>query len=103
MKMADTVHLYPHYLTVDIEKPMFVYKDTDTVRVSKTIVDRAIHAFFQLLVKTPNGEKVFWPKEVKKTGKKVKEVFLYPDNPLVLFEIEIPHSEKTDNDKWIYS
>ena len=103
MKMTNYIHLYPRFLVVDIEKPLYEHASASTVRIAKTIVDRAIHSFAQLVIRTPKGEKVFFPKQVKKDGKKVKEVFLYPDNPMVMYEIEIPYSEKEDIDKYKFS
>ena len=103
MHMSQYVHLYSKFLIVDIEKPLYEQNGVSTVRVAKSIVDRAIHAFVYLVIRTPKGERVFLPKEVKKQGKKVKEVFLYPDNPLVLFEIEIPNGEKKDPDYYIFT
>lgn len=101
--MSQYVHLYPRYLLVEIEKPLFEYNGVSTVRISKNIVDRAVHSFVQLVVITPKGEKVFYPKRVKKDGKKVKEVFLYPDNPMIMYEIEVPFSELSDIDRWRFS
>ena len=103
MHMSQYVHLYSRFLVVDIEKPLYEHANVSTVRVAKTIVDRAIHSFVNLVIRTPKGEKVFFPKQVKKDGKKVKGVFLYPDNPLIMYEIEIPYSEKSDEDKWRFS
>ena len=102
MKMTNYTHLYKNYLTVEITKPLFSYKEVDTVRVAKTIVDRAIHNFVALVVITPHGEKVFRPKEVRKDGLKVQEVFLRPDEPMDLFQLEVPYSEKSDPDRWKY-
>jgi len=101
--MADYTHLYNHYMIVDIEKPLYEHNNISTVRVSLDIVKQAIHNFVKLVVRTPKGEKEFWPKEVKKSGKKVKEIFLRPEEPMVLVELDIPYSKKEPIEKWQFS
>lgn len=103
MKMQNYIHNFPHYLVIDIEKPMYIYSDTDCVRVNEKYIKRATQNCQLLVIQTPNGEKVFMPKGLKKAGKKVKEVFLYEDRPMTLFEIMIPHCLKSDEDKWRWS
>jgi hypothetical protein len=101
--MIQYVHLYSRYLTVDIEKPLFEYNNSSTIRINKSIIDRAIHNFVNIVIRTPKGERVFFPKAIKKQGKKVKEVFLYPDMPMVMYELEIPYSEKRDEDYYKFA
>lgn len=103
MNMSSYTHLHPHFLVIDIEKPLFTLSSVDTVRISKKYVDQAIHNFIPLVVRTPNGERVFYPKSIKKDGKKVKETFLYPDNPMVMYELEIPHSPKREEEYYQFS
>jgi hypothetical protein len=100
MKMSDHVHTYSHFKIIDIEKPIYSYQDYDVVRVNKKYIDDAIHNFQALVITTPKGEKTMWPKQIKKEGKRVKEVFLRPDEPMVMFEIQIPHSVKSPIERW---
>lgn len=101
MKMANKVHLYQHFLVCEFEKPMYEHENYGIVRLDKKWVDFAIHNFVNIVIRLPKGEKCFFPKQVKKEGKKVKEVFKFADNPMVMFEIAIPNGEKQDIERWI--
>lgn len=101
--MNTFVHNYPKYLVVDIHKPLYTHDGVDTVRVRDTYVKQASLTMKRLVVRTPNGEQVFFPKAVKKEAKKVKEVFLRPDDPMVMYELPVPHSPISDNDRWQWS
>ena len=103
MSGTKYVHYYPKYVVIDIHKPLYTHEGKDTVRVWEKYVLEALMTFRSLTVRTPNGEQVFFPKAVKKMGKKVKEVFLRPDEPMPMFELEIPHGEISDNDRWQWS
>lgn len=85
-----------NFQVIEIRKPMRVDKDYDIVRVDVRQFERARKNGRFVLVRTPNGERVFMPKH--KGLKLVKEVFLFPDNPMCLYEIVIPHCEKKDNE-----
>jgi len=98
--MKDYIHRFPRVLVIKIEKPLYTYDDADCVRIAEKYVKEATHNCQFLVVRTPKGEKQFMPKELRKQGKKVKEVFLRPDEPMVLFEINIPHCEKKDMDAY---
>jgi len=98
MQMKDFVHNFPRHLVIEIEKPMYTSKDTDCVRVSEKYIKQATQNCQYLVIRTPQAEKQFMPKALRKVGKKVKEIFLYPDNPMILYELIIPHSERKDMD-----
>ena len=102
MKMADQVHLYPHYLVVDFEKAMYRHSNYGIVRLDEKWVKFAIHNFVCILIRLPEGEKCFFPKQVKKEGKRVKEEFKIPGVPMTMYELAINDCEKEDPDKWIY-
>lgn len=97
------VHEYKNYVVVDIHKPLYVYDDKDIVRVRDIYVKQASLARKALVIRTPNGEMIIYPKALKTEGKKVKEIFLRPDQPMVLYEIAIQHSPLSDNDRWQWS
>lgn len=101
--MASHIHNFPRFLVIEIEKPMYTHEGADCVRVNEKYVKRASQNCQYLVIRTPNGEKRFMPKELKRVGKKVKEVFLYEDRPMTLFEVLIPKSEVSDMDKWRFS
>jgi hypothetical protein len=50
-----------------------------------------------VLVQTKNGERVFMPKGLKRQ-KVYKEEFLFPDNPMKMYELVIPKGKKKDLD-----
>jgi uncharacterized membrane protein YkoI len=100
MKMRDYIHSFSRYLVVEIETPMYIHEDSDIVRINEKYIKQATQNCQYLVIRTPNAEKVFMPKALKKVGKKVKEVFLYPDNPMIMYEVSLPHCDKEEMDKW---
>lgn len=93
-----------NFVIVDILKPMSTHWTEgayDFVRVRKDYFDRAKKSGRAVLVRTPNGEKPFMPKGMK-GFKVVKEVFLYKDNPMLMYELMIPHTEKKPNDYYAF-
>ena len=82
-----------NFLVVDIHKPMSSQEDYEFCRVRKDYFDKAKQTGRYVLVRTPNGEKTFMPKGMKKF-KVVKEVFLFPDRPMSMYELIIPKCEK---------
>ena len=91
-----------NHILVEIHKPMSVQPDYDFVRVRKDYFDKAKKKSLYVLVRTPNGERIFMPKGLRKF-KVVKEVFLFKDRPMKMYELCIPHSVKKDNDYYIYT
>ena len=98
MQMSDYIHNFSRHLVIEIEKPLYTHEESDCVRVNEKYIKQATQNCQYLVIRTPHAEKIFMPKALKKVGKKVKEVFLYPDNPMILYEVLIPHSEKKDMD-----
>jgi len=96
--MADYVHNFPRFLVIDIEKPIYSHEGADCVRVNEKYIKQATENSQYIVIRTPNGEKQMMPKAIKKVGKKVKEVFLYEDLPMTLYEILIPRGVKKDED-----
>lgn len=88
-----------NFLVVDIHKPM--NRDSslpyDFCRVRKDYFDKAKKTGRYVLVRTPNGERVIMPKHMREF-KIVKEVFLFPDNPMPMYEIVVPHTQKKPNE-----
>ena len=98
--MSDHIHNYSHFKIIEIEKPIYSYNDYDVVRINEKYVKEAIHNFQAIVILTPKGEKTFWPKQIKKEGEKVKEVFLRPNEPIVMYELQINHCEKSPIERW---
>ena len=101
MKMKDHVNLYQHFLICEFEKPMYEHENYGIVRLDKKWVDFAIHNFVNIVIRLPKGEKTFFPKQLKREGLKVKEVFLRPNEPMTLYELAIQNGEKQDIERWI--
>ena len=93
MQMRNCVKYIGRFIVVDIKKPIFETETYSRVRVNKKYSDDARITFRYLLVRCPKGELVFLPKALKKM-KIVKEAFLYPDNPMKMYELDIPHCKK---------
>jgi hypothetical protein len=88
-----------NFVIVDIHKPFNKQDslDYDFCRVRKDYFDRAKKSGRFVLVRTPNGERVFSPKAMKEF-KVVKEAFLFPDRPMSMYELAIPHGVKKNED-----
>ena len=93
MKMSDFVHYRGRFLIIDIIKPIFEGDYISRVRINKEYADKARLSSRWLVVRVPKGEIVFFPKNMKKL-KVVKEVFKRPDDPMKMYELDIPHCEK---------
>lgn len=89
------------FIEVDIKKPMDVQPEYDFVRVRKDYFDRAEKMGYNVLIRTPNGERVMSPDQVKNYNVE-KEIFLYPNNPMHLYNVVVPHKEKKPNDYYIF-
>jgi hypothetical protein len=100
MEMKDYVHNFPRFLVIEIAKPIYTHEGADCVRVNEKYMKQATENSQYLVIRTPNGEKQMLPKGVRKVGKKVKEVFRYPDNPMIMYELLIPHGAIADMDKY---
>lgn len=74
----------------------------DVVRVDKWQFDNARKNGRFVLVRTPNGERVFIPKHLK-GFKVVKEIFLFPDRPMEMYELVIPHITKMPNEYYQFA
>ena len=100
MKMKDYIHNFPRFLVVEIKDPLYIYNDSDCVRINEKYIKQASQNCQYLVIRTPHGEKQIMPKALKKVGKKVKEVFLYEDCPMTMYELVIPHGELKDMDAY---
>jgi len=90
-----------NFLVVDILKPMSSMETYDFCRVRKDYFDKAKKSSRFLLVRTPNGERIIFPKAWKE--KPVEEVFLFPNNPMKMYEIVVPKCQKKPDDYYIWS
>jgi len=97
MKMSNYVRYVGRFLIVDIVKPIFEGKYVSRVRVNKEYADKARISMRYLVVRCPKGELILYPKTMKKV-KVVKEVFLRLDEPMSMYELDIPHCEKRPNE-----
>ena len=93
MKMSNFVHYKGRFLIVDILKPIFVGDYISRVMINKDYVDKARISSRYLVVRTPKGELLCFPKTMKKM-KVIKKVFKRVDDPMKMYELDIPHCEK---------
>ncbi len=93
MQMSNHVKYVGRFLIVDIEKPLFDGDYVSRIRVNKEYADKARLSSRYLVIRTPKGELIMYPK-ILKSMKTVKEVFKYPDNPMKMYELDIPHCQK---------
>lgn len=84
----------------EIRKPMSVQPTYDYVRIRKRYFDVAKKGKYLVVVRTPNGERIMRPEEVKKM-KVVKETFLFPDRPMEMYDITVPKCEKKPREYFI--
>lgn len=93
MSMKDYISTVGRFLIADIQKPIFSTEEYSRIRIHKKWVDIANNTGRSFVCRTPTGERIYPPKSLKK-HKTVKEVFLRPDEPMVMYELDIPHGEK---------
>jgi len=91
-----------NFVVVDIHKPMNSQNAYDFCRVRKDYFDSAKKSGRYVLVRTSNGERQFMPKHMK-DYKVVKEIFLFPDNPMKMYELTIPNCKKKPNEYYQFS
>ncbi len=76
--------------------------DYDIVRVRKDYFDLAKKRGMALLVQSKNGEKVFYPKSMKRQ-KVYSEVFLFPYLPMKMYQLIIPKCKKKPIEAYQFS
>ena len=74
------------FLTVDIKKPLYIYKKAPCVRINAKFVKQASREMKLLKIKCLGNTHYITAQEVRNTWKKVKEVFLFPDSPMTMYE-----------------
>ena len=97
------------FITVDIKKPFFIYKKTPCVRINAKFVRQASKEMKLLKIKCLGNVHYITAQEVKNTWKKVKEVFLFPNDPMSMFQgyvtnnlpPEVPKSEEVNADNYL--
>jgi len=75
-------------ISVNIRKPIY----GNHVYINATVVNKAIAMGAMLEITVPNGKAIMDPKKWKARGDIMKKVFLYPDNPMILYggNVDIP-------------
>ena len=79
-------------VTVNIRKPLygtFCY-------IRSEIVENAIRSGSKMEVIIPRGKAIVDPVKWKSTGKVMRKVFKFPDNPMILYgnHVELPRTPK---------
>jgi hypothetical protein len=73
-------------IIVTIRKPLY----GTFCNIRESVINNAIKSGQMMLVKIPQGEAVVDPGDWKKTGKRVEQVFNFPDNPMVMWGNYVP-------------
>ena len=74
------------FIECNILKPLYIYKKTPCVRVNAKYVRQASKEMKLLKIKCLGNVHYITAQEVKNTWKKVKEVFLFPDHPMDMYQ-----------------
>ena len=101
--MSDRVQIFKRYIVCDFDAPLYSHEKVDVVRLDEKWVKLASQTFKMLVIRTPHGEIILFPKTVKNNCKKVKEIFLRPEEPMVMREIQVPYSQRSDQDRFAFS
>jgi hypothetical protein len=83
------------YIDVNIKKPLYA----NFVRIRDKYIYQAIKEKKKLRITIPQGTGIHDPQEWMKTGKRVEQVFLMPDNPMILWGnyVKITPAQKEEN------
>lgn len=93
MKMSNHVQCVGRFLIAEFLEPIFTGDYVSRIRIDKKWVIKAKESGRYLVIRVPKGEKIIRPETLRK--KKVfKEVFKFADNPMKMYEIDVPHSDK---------
>lgn len=98
-KMSDRFHRYTFFNVAEFDEPMFTNNGVDIVWLDEKYVKETSLTAKQLVVTTPNGEQVFFPKTIKKQCKRKKWYNLLP-YPMYVYELPITRKVKSDPDRW---
>ncbi len=93
MKMSKYVSYVGRFIIIDIVNPIFTMPTYSRVRINKKYITDALKTSRLIVVRTPKGELIRFPQGFKKL-KTVKEVFLRPDEPMEMYELDILHCDK---------
>ena len=92
--MTNHISRIGRFQIIEIEKPIFETETYSRVRVNRDYFTQACkYNNYRVVVRVPRGEAIYIP-NLMKQFKKVEEVFLRPDEPMKLYELDIPHSQK---------
>lgn len=90
--MKDKVHRIGSFLIIDIDIPIYTNGGVSGVAINKEYVTAAIKESKYLVVRTPTGEEIFYPKSLNKI-KPFPKVFKRPTEPMMMIPLQIPHKE----------
>jgi hypothetical protein len=74
------------FIEVTIKKPLYIYESVPRVRVNAKYIRQASKEMKLLKIKCLKNTHYATAEEIKNGWKKVKEVFLFPDKPMEMFE-----------------
>jgi hypothetical protein len=73
------------YIEVDIKKPLYFYEDAPFVNIRDKYLNQAKSEHKYLKITTPTTTHYTLPEDWIKTGKRLSEVFLFKDRPMILW------------------
>ena len=91
--MSNSIHF------VEIFKPLYSTDEGDTCGVYDKHIKDAIRDRKMIHIKSKHGEKVFFPKWIKKNCPVIEAVYLRPDEPMRLYKVFIPRKKKQTEDE----
>jgi hypothetical protein len=84
-------------MTVKINKPIYQTNEYFRVGIRKEKLERAVRLHELVRVITPDGEGVIDPKEVLSKGECIPQVFLRPDEPMLLYHYNVKREKPIDS------
>lgn len=91
--MQNKVSIIGNFLIVNIDKPIYVNDEISGVAINQKYFEDAIRRRKYLVVRTPTGEVTIMPKQYIKNNKTFNKVYLFPDKPMKMYQVKVPHKE----------
>ena len=91
--MQNKVQVIGNFIIITIDKPIYTNEEISGVAINKEYFEKAIRHRKYLVVRTPTGETTIMPKEYIKNNKTFYKVYLFPDKPMKMYSVKVPHKE----------
>jgi len=84
------------YVVIPLKDPIYGH----CFAIRDKWIDMAIKTKKLLLIRTPLGQEIISPKQFKKESKVFKKAFLYPDNPMKMYQRDCKLTPLEDIEKY---